>query len=408
MNTPVSSGRDDVSAPGAGPDTHARIAAHVRERSASLIALSRDLHARPELAMEETYAVQRLTGELADAGFTVQTGTGGLPTAFRAERGTGSPVIAFLCEYDALPGIGHGCGHNLIAAGGLAAATALGSVHPSGGTVACIGTPGEEGAGGKVLMLDAGAFDDVDAALMFHPGDRTLPIRHATACRKLTIEFHGVAAHAAGSPADGRSALAAIVQFFTGVDALRQFVPETSRMHGIIADGGAAPNVVPDYTRAEFMVRGLTGAVVDDLTERVEGIARGATLATGTTMEVTRGVTYAERKNNHVMAGLVAGHLARQGVRVEEPVLRGGTGSSDIGNVSLVLPTIHPYLQIMDTGTPTHSRAMADAAITDRAHQAMLAMAIALACAGADLLADPGLLDAAREEFATRGPDLPA
>jgi amidohydrolase len=387
---------------------HARIGAYVEARADALVALSRDLHGRPELAMEERYAVERLTGALADEGFGVRTGVGGLATAFRAERGSGAPVLAFLCEYDALPGIGHGCGHNLIATGGFAAATALAAAMPSAaGTVACVGTPGEEGAGGKVLLLDAGVFDDVDAALMFHPGDRTLPIRHATACRHLTLEFHGLAAHAAGSPQDGRSALAAVIQFFTGVDALRQFVPETSRMHGVIADGGQAPNVVPDYTRAEFMVRGLTTDVVDDLGERVEAIARGAAQATGTTVTVTHGITYAERKNNHVMAGLVAGHLTRLGVDVEEPVLRGGTGSSDIGNVSLRLPTIHPYLQIMDTGTPTHSRAMTEAAVAPRAHRAMLAMATALACAGADLLADPGLLTAAREEFAVRGPDLP-
>lgn len=392
----------------AGPEVHARIAAHIDARAGELVTLSRDLHARPETAMEETYAAERLTGELSAAGFAVQRGVGGLPTAFRGSYGSGAPVLAYLCEYDALPGIGHGCGHNLIATGGLAAATALAAALPDPpGTIACIGTPGEEGAGGKVLMLDAGAFADVDAALMFHPGDRTMPVRHATACRKLTLEFHGLAAHAAGSPQDGRSALAAMIQFFTGVDALRQFVPETSRMHGVITHGGEAPNVVPDYTRAEFMVRGLTTAVVDDLTARVEAIASGAASATGTTVAVTRGVTYAERKNNRVMAGLVAGHLTRLGVPVEEPVLRGGTGSSDIGNVSLVLPTIHPYLQIMDRGTPTHSRAMTEAAATERAHTAMLAMATALACAGADLLMDPALLEAAREEFATRGADLP-
>jgi metal-dependent amidase/aminoacylase/carboxypeptidase family protein len=258
-----------------------------------------------------------------------------------------------------------------------------------------------------VLLLEAGAFEGVDAALMFHPGDTTMPIRHATATRRLVLEFDGVAAHSAASAQDGRSALAAMIQFFVGVDSLRQFVPETSRLHGIITHGGEAPNVVPAYTRAEFMVRALTGDVVADLTERVEAVAAAAA-ATGTTVRISRGVGYTERKNNHVIAGLVAGHLRRQGVAVKQPVLRGGAGSSDIGNVSLVLPAIHPYLQVMDAGTPTHSLAMTEAVAQPRAQQAMLRMATALACAGADLLADPELFDAVRAEFATRGPDLPA
>jgi amidohydrolase len=393
---------------GASAEIHERIAEEIGKISDTLIELSLDLHAHPELAMEEKYAASKLSG-LLRADFAVEEGIGGLPTAFRGTAGSGSPSIAFLCEYDALPGIGHGCGHNLIAAGGLGAALALRRAAPElPGTVACIGTPGEEGAGGKVLLLEAGVFDGVDAALMFHPGDTTMPIRHATANQRLVVEFDGVAAHAAASAQDGRSALAAMIQFFVGVDSLRQFVPETSRMHGIITHGGEAPNVVPAYTRAEFMVRALTGDVVADLTERVEAVAAAAAAATGTTVRISRGVGYAERKNNHVIAGLVAGHLRRQGVPVEQPVLRGGTGSSDIGNVSLVLPAIHPYLQVMDVGTPTHSLAMTEAVAQPRAQQAMLRMATALACAGADLLADPELFDAVRAEFATRGPDLPA
>jgi amidohydrolase len=392
---------------GASAEVHDRIADEIDKLSEVLVELSLDLHAHPEPALQEEYAAARLTG-LLRGDFDVEEGVGGLPTAFRATAGSGSPVLAFLCEYDALPGIGHGCGHNLIAAGGAGAALALRRAAPElAGTVSCIGTPGEEGAGGKVLLLEAGVFDGVDAALMFHPGDTTMPIRHATATRRFEVEFHGVAAHAAASAHEGRSALAAMIQFFVGVDALRQFVPETSRMHGIISHGGDAPNVVPAYTRAEFMVRALTSAVVDDIAARVEAVATAAATATGTTVTITRGIGYAERKNNHVIAGLVAGHLRRQGVPVEQPVLRGGTGSSDIGNVSLVLPAIHPYVQVMDRGTPSHSLAMAEAVAQPRAHEAMLRMATALACAGADLLADPELLRAVHAEFATRGPDLP-
>lgn len=391
---------------GATAEVHRRIEGQVDQLAGSLVDLSRDLHAHPELAMQETYAVERLTTFLSDD-FTVTQPYGGLDTSFRADAGAASPVVAYLAEYDALPGIGHGCGHNLIAAGAVGAAAALRRAAPElPGTVACIGTPGEEGAGGKVLLLDAGAFSDVDAALMFHPSDRTLPIRHATASVHLTLEWRGVAAHAAGSPQDGRSALAAVIQFFTGVDALRQFVPESSRMHGIIADGGQAANVVPEYTRAEFMVRAATTAEVHALRERVTAVAQAAATATGTTVTIAAGLLYRERKNNHTIADRVAYHLRRQGVTVEQPVLRGGTGSSDIGNVSLALPAIHPYLQVMDTGTPTHSRAMAEAVIRPRAHTAMVKMATALACAGADLLADPTLFARVQDEFATRGPDL--
>ncbi|MCI2423307.1 amidohydrolase [Saccharopolyspora sp. K220] len=393
---------------GASSEVHARIAEEISALSDTLVGLSLDLHANPELALEEEYAARRLSTLLADNGFEVTNELGGLKTAFRGTAGEGTPTIAFLCEYDALPGIGHGCGHNLIAAGGLGAALALRRAAPElPGTIACIGTPGEEGAGGKVLLLEADAFEGIDAALMFHPGDRTMPIRHATASRKIVLEFDGVATHAAATPQEGRSALAAVLQFFTGVDSLRQFIPETSRMHGIITHGGEAANVIPAYTRAEFMVRALTSDVLNDLTERVEAVARAAASATGTSVRITRGVVYAERKNNHVIAERVAEHLRGQGVAVEQPILRGGTGSSDIGNVSLVLPAIHPYLQVMDTGTPTHSIAMAEAVATPRAQAAMLAMATALACTGADLLADPGLFAAARQEFATSGPDLP-
>jgi len=313
-----------------------------------------------------------------------------------------------LCEYDALPGVGHGCGHNLIAAGGLAAALALRAGAPElPGRVLCIGTPGEEQGGGKIELLRAGVFDEVDAALMFHPSSTTVGYRHATACCPIFFEFHGVSAHAAGSPTQARSALAAVIQLFVGVDSLRQFIPETSRIHGIISHGGQIANVIPDYTRAEFRVRALTTESVEELVERVLAVAEAAAQATGTTVTVTREATYSERKNNHLLAGRVVGHLARLGVEAQEPVLRGGTGSSDIGNVSLVLPAIHPYLKVAPDGTPGHSLQMADAAGSAEAQDVMLKMAKALACAAADILADGDLMRRVRAEFELSEPDLP-
>jgi amidohydrolase len=317
-------------------------------------------------------------------------------------------VIAYLLEYDALPGVGHGCGHNLIAAGGLGAATALRRALPGlPGTLRVIGTPGEEGKGGKVTELEAGLFDDVDAALMFHPGTKTMMIRHALASQPVTIKFHGKSAHAAGSPTKGRSALAAMIQLFVAVDAMRQFLPDVSRIHGVILDGGKASNVIPAYTEAAFQVRAVTTEQTLEHTARLVACAQAAAMATGTTVEIEREHMYAERKNNHVIAGRVGAYLEAQGEKVRAPVLRGGVGSSDIGNVSLCLPAIHPYLAITDDDVPGHSLEMAAAAATPYAQDAMLRMATALAKTGADLFLEPGLLEAARKEFSERGPDLP-
>jgi amidohydrolase len=390
-------------------DLHGSISAALGKISAELVELSTALHADPELSLDEHRAAARIAQLLEDHGFTVDRGIAGLPTAFQGSVGDGGPVISFLCEYDALPGIGHGCGHNLIAAGGVGAAIALKEALGDDleGTIRCIGTPGEEGKGGKIIELREGVFDDVDAALMFHPGVQTQPWRHATACVDVDIVFHGVAAHAAGSPTQGRSALAAVIQLFNGIDSLRQFIPETARIHGIITDGGQAANVIPERAAANFMVRALRSTEVEKLLERVKAIIEAAAVATGTTYEITTGEVYAERKNNHTIAGRWAAHMQRLGEWVEEPVLRGGTGSSDIGNVSLVLPTIHPYLRIAEPGTPGHSHAMAAAAGDAPAQERMLHMAEALAAVGADLLTEPGLLAAARTEFATAEPDFP-
>lgn len=390
--------------------SHTAIDEEIAALAARLTELSLDLHAHPELAMREHRSAGVLREWLAAEGFAVRAPVAGLDTAFVAEAGSGGPVIAYLLEYDALPDIGHGCGHNLIAAGGLGAATALlrafkGTGLP--GTLRVIGTPGEEGRGGKVIELDAGIFDDVDAALMFHPGSTTTMVRHATATQPMTVRFHGKSAHAAGSPTEGRSALAAMIQLFTSVDAMRQFLPDLSRVHGVITDGGKAANVIPAYAEGEFQVRAITTGQTLEHVDRFVACAEAAAKATGTTVEIERHPLYAERKNNRVMAGRVGLYLERQGTEVREPVLRGGTGSSDIGNVSLKLPTIHPYLRITDRAVPGHSPELAEAAATPFAQEAMLAMATALAKTGADLFLEPGMLDAAKKEFAERGPDLP-
>jgi amidohydrolase len=370
-----------------------------------------DLHAHPELAMEEHRSADRLTAELARAGFRVERPVAGMATAFVGHRGSEGthPRVAILMEYDALPGVGHACGHNLIAAGGLGAALAVARAVPDlPGELLAIGTPGEEGEGGKILELDAGVFDGVDSAIMFHPGSHTWAIRHATASCHVVMKFYGKAAHAAGAPEKGINALNALIHTFVHIDALRQHMPETSRIHGIVTHGGDAPNVVPEYAEGKFLVRSLTMTGADELLERVKKCAEGAALAAGARVEFEVGRTYAERKNNRVLASRFTRYLEEIGEPVEEPVLRGGTGSSDIGNVSLVLPTIHPYMAIAPKDTPGHSREMAAAAGSERGQEAMLHVAEAMAHVAVDLFLEPGLVDQAWEAFRTSGPDLPA
>jgi amidohydrolase len=376
--------------------------------------VSRTIHADPELPFAEHRASALLSSWLGEHGFTLTRPAGGLETSFVA-RHAGSrpgPTIAILMEYDALRGLGHGCGHNLIGAGGALAAILAADLSPDHpGTLLAIGTPAEEGGGGKIKLLDAGVFDEVDAALMFHPADRNLVARHGLAAEHLGVSFHGVAAHAAKNPQDGRSAAAAVQLFFVALDMLRQFIPTTARVHGIITNGGDAPNVVPALTEATFLVRDTTAEAVADLVARVMDAAEGAALATGCTAKVYEtGPAYHERNNNLTLARRCAEHLAELGIDLEPPSPDNPAGSSDIGNLSRTIPIIHPYLQIMDRGTAGHSEAMRDAAVTPLAHERAALMAGALARTALDALGDPGLLATALTELADviGGPIAPA
>ncbi|MFI5469230.1 M20 family metallopeptidase [Streptomyces cacaoi] len=363
------------------------------------------VHGRPELKFAEYHAQQVLTGWLIESGFTVSAGVGGLDTAFTAvhEGSTPGPYVAVLAEYDALPGVGHGCGHNLIAAGAAAAAIGLVRALPAHpGTVAVIGTPGEEmGGAGKVRLAEAGVFDGVDAAVMFHPSDRSATTQHALAAAHLRVAFTGRSAHAAKSPWEGRSALAGVQVFLHAVDALRQFVPPTARLHGIVSDGGQAPNVVPARAAVDLYVRDRTTAEAEALVERVRRAAEGAALATGTRVEVSEtGPLYAERRDSLVLAAHFGAAVRALGLDIAPDTPDAPAGSSDIGNLSQLLPVIHPYVRIAEPGTPAHSEAMAEAAATPFAHDRTRIAATGLAKVAADLLTDPELLASARAEFA--------
>ena len=367
-----------------------------------LEAFALDLHAHPELMFAEHRSAAALVSALRQAGFEVETGAGGLDTAFVARHrfGPGGPRVALLAEYDALPEMGHACGHNLIATAALGAARALRSaLETDTGEVLVIGCPAEEGGGGKILLLEAGVFDGVDAALMFHPGSRTMTIRGALAATRVTMRFFGKAAHAASAPELGINALDACILTFNAINALRQHVIDETRIHGIISHGGSAPNIVPEYAEAKFLIRHRRSEEVAALKERVLAAARGAAASVGARVEFEEGLFYAERKVNVPMANRFAAHLEAQGEPVLEAPAVGRVGSSDFGNVSQVLPAIHPYVAIVPEGVSAHTPEFAAASASQAGLRGLRLASVALAATAADLLSDPDLLAAARADF---------
>jgi amidohydrolase len=381
---------------------YAALTAAVAEQDDALRAFALDLHAHPELAFQEHRSMAALTRELADAGFRIETPVAGLDTAFVARHrfGPGGARIALLAEYDALPGIGHACGHNLISAACLGAARALRrTLDADAGELLVIGTPAEEGGGGKIIMLEHGVFDGVDAALMFHPGARTMTIRGSLAAARLTMRFYGKAAHAAANPHLGVNALDACIGTFVAVNALRQHVRDETRIHGIISHGGDAPNITPAYAEAKFSVRHRRFAYVQELKERVMDCARGAAMAVGATVEFDEGLAYAERRVNAVLAERFGAHLEAQGESVLPPPEVGGVGSSDFGNLSQRVPALHPYVAMVSEGTSAHTPEFAAAAASERGMRAMRIAATALALTTADLLTSPSLLEAVTDDF---------
>lgn len=353
------------------------------------------LHRDPETAFAEHRAASRLCDELA--GFDIDRGVAGLPTAFTARHGTGrGPTVALLLEYDALPGLGHACGHNLIAAAGLGAALAVRDVLPSpDGTVLVVGTPAEEGGGGKIIELAHGVFDGVDAALMVHPGAHDWVWAPLTAQVELAVTFHGRAAHPTGNPTEGVDALAALIQLFTTVGAVRPRLPAGSHVQGIVTYGGEATNIVPDRAEGRFGLRALTTTALEDLAAQLTTMATAIATATGTTVGVERPrAPYHHFRNNTVLADRFATHLAEAGITLTEPAPGVFLGSSDIGNVSTTVPAIHPFVAIVEEDQSDHTPEFAAAAASPGARTAMLAAAEALAETTLDLLRQ----DALREE----------
>jgi amidohydrolase len=378
------------------------IAQAVDRLADELEALSRQIHDHPELAYQEVKACAWLSDFLARQGFKVEQGVGGVDTAFRATIETGDgPTVAILCEYDALPGIGHACGHNVIATSGAGAGAALAAVRAQlpKGRIQVIGTPAEEGGGGKVKLIKAGVFQGVDCAMMIHGFDRTLLHQDLLGIARGTFEFTGKASHASADPWEGVNALDAVIQMYNAVSMLRQQVRPDCRIHGIITNGGAAANIIPEYASAVFYVRAPRIDTMWDLFRRVSAAAEGAARATGCSLKITQhDSVYEPMKSSRVMLDLFAANMQTVGLSEGAPI-PDRLGSSDVGNVSQVIPAIQPMVAIAPTGMAIHTREFADAAVQPLARAGMVAAAKTMALTTYDLLADPAKVKAAKEEF---------
>jgi len=383
-----------------------------------LFGIALDIHAHPELNYQEFHAAKLLSDTLEAHDFTVERGIGGVETAFRAtlEGGAGDgPTVAVLAEYDALPEIGHGCGHNLIAMAGLGAGLGVqANIKNLPGRLVVIGTPAEEGGGGKIKLLDAGVFDGVDICLSSHPSsNRTvipqdIPLGESWSLAMVGFRYiyHGKAAHAAAAPEEGINALNSLIHLFTGIDALRQHLREDTRIHGIITDGGLAPNVVPEFAAANFMLRCRDRNYLSDvIVGKVLKIAEGAALITGATLEVEPYYPFYENVlPNGVLAENFRANAETVGMRIDAPTggRRGSGASTDFGNVSQVLPSLELRYAVSETPVPSHSRQMTETAITETALSSALNVAKVLSLTAGDFLRDPARLKEAQAEFAKR------
>ena len=384
----------------------------INSASDSLRELSLDIHAHPEENYEEVHAHAALTQWLTQAGFDVTPSAYGMDTAFEARRGSGGPTIAILSEYDALPGIGHACGHNLIAISGLAAGLAVAeTLEREGieGSVHVLGSPAEEGGGGKIRLINEGAFEDVGAAMMIHPGPDNIIYPYVLAIDTCYIEFRGQNAHAAGAPWQGRNSLDALVLAYQAIALMRQQTHPSVRIHGKIHHGGEKPNIIPDYAQAEFYVRAPYEGLLNQTMQRVEDCFAGAAQATSCEWSIewqsATGIRYSNMATNGPLAEAYGQHWLDLGVRATdlEGDKQGSFGSTDMGNVSHVVPSIHPmYFIPHESGN--HTPAFTAAAATEEGHAFTLTASQAMAQTALDWLTDPDLRDRAQAAFdATHG-----
>ncbi len=385
--------------------THKRVCDRIDAVAEELIEVSRAIHARPELAFEEHFACETLSSTLSDHGLAPARGVFTLPTAFEAQinANTAGPTVAILAEYDALPGIGHACGHNIIATSALGATLGLAAVADTlPGNVRLIGTPAEERGGGKELMARAGAFDGVDAAMMIHPAGMNLASMPCICVAEVQVVYHGKSAHASAMPHKGVNALDGLLLAYQAISNLRQHIRATERIHGIITEGGQAPNIVPDRTSGDFYVRAANEKDLARLKPRVQACFEAGARGSGCEVEVNwANVDYLDLNTNWPLAEQFQSHaesLGREFIPYEE-ALGFGAGSTDMGNVSHRVPSIHPMLAVAPPNVVIHNPEFTRWAGSEKGDEAVLDGAKALALTAADFLLSGGLRDEAKRAY---------
>ena len=378
-----------------------RVMKRVDELAEVLVEASHAIHSHPELGYEEHFAHDLLTGLISEAGLDVSGGAYGLDTAFEATAGTTGPVLAVLCEYDALPGIGHACGHNIIAAAGAGAGLAAAVVAEElGGRVRILGTPAEEGGGGKVWMIKEGAFAGVDAAVMVHPADADLAMMSSLAVQQVQVSYTGLASHAAAAPEEGLNALDAAVLGYVNVAALRQHIGSDERLHGIFTDGGRKANIVPETASALWYARSPSLAGLERLKVRLLRALEAGADAAGCGFE-HRWVEpiYDEIVDSVPLLECYVANAATLGRDVAPPGEQRVVASTDLGNVSKVVPAIHPMIKVAPTGTPIHTAEFAEYAASPDGDRAVLDAAKAMALTIVDCWSNPRILAETRAGF---------
>jgi amidohydrolase len=365
---------------------------------------AREIGEHPELGYQEFYAVDVLTGFLSRHGFKVEHSVAGLDTAFvaRYKGNKPGPRIAFLAEYDALPGVGHGCGHNLIGVASAGAAIILSKSLELAGEVLVIGTPAEETSGAKVTLVEQGVFDEVDVAMMFHPGSQNVPEISTLALDALEFVFLGKPAHAVAAAQYGVNALDALINFFNGINVLKKQIPEDTRINGIITEGGTAPNIIPERAVSRFYLRATQRKILDELRDQVIRCAQGAAAMVSAQVSWRKfEFSYDEMWSNRVLADAFAENLRELGVRhISPPQI--AMGSVDMGNVSRVVPAIHPYLALGHGTDIPHTRDFADAVLSQAGERVLLLALRVLAFTGWDVLTNVKLLNQIKREFRLR------
>ncbi|MCT1576829.1 M20 family metallopeptidase [Oceanobacillus kimchii] len=376
---------------------------NIEDNKDKYIQISQDIHAQPEIGNEEFFASSKLIQTLTDAGFTVESAVAGHKTSFFASKDSGieGPTIAFLAEYDALPGIGHACGHNIIGTTSIAAAIGLAeSLSETAGRVVVLGTPAEEGGpngSAKGSFVKHGLLKNIDVALMLHPSGKTSLTSETLAVDPLEFHFYGKPAHASGAPEEGINALDAVIQLFNGINALRQQLPSDVRIHGIITHGGDAPNIIPEYAAARFYIRAESWSKTEETAEKVRAIAKGAALATGSTVKVER---FQNEVKDFVLTNTLDNVLKKELEKQGETVItekKKGKGSTDAGNISYEVPTAHGHIKIGEDNLIGHTVEFREAAKSAAGNEAIITGAKALASTGYRLLTDSELLQRVRQ-----------